>query len=189
MRKSLLLALLCSPLLANTPAVSAADVSSLTACKADGEVWLCASWKNNQMTVYRSQRYISEVEFAGELEPGAPLARIEGAKPGVNAEVSAAQGSYTLQLLACNSEPCRQQLEQLKQIPGSHEVEIKNDNTLWQVLLGWALWLDQVGPAGCGQIDDSVPAARQTLGANHRFNQPSPSRCDSLIGGYDFEVC
>ena len=135
MRKSLLLALLCSPLLANTPAVSAADVSSLTACKADGEVWLCASWKNNQMTVYRSQRYISEVEFAGELEPGAPLARIEGAKPGVNAEVGAAQGSYTLQLLACNSEPCRQQLEQLKQIPGSHEVEIKNDNTLWQVLL------------------------------------------------------
>jgi len=114
----------------------ATDVASITACKPEGQVWICASWKDNRVAVYRSQHYLSGIEFSGEVGSTAIAVPMSDAASGVKGEAfSAASGQYTLQLLACNSAPCDKRLQQLKQIPGSHEVEIKNDNSLWKVLL------------------------------------------------------
>ncbi|MEH6469909.1 MAG: hypothetical protein V7752_01550 [Halopseudomonas sp.] len=118
------------------PSLWATEVSSITACKPEGEVWLCASWKDNRMAVYRSQHYVAGVEFSGEVDAGSVLAPMTGARSGINNTSSVSgEGSYTLQLLACNSAPCLKRMEQLKKIPASQQVEIKNDNQLWQVLL------------------------------------------------------
>tara|TARA_R110001583_G_scaffold41606_3_gene132224 strand:+ start:4579 stop:5103 length:525 start_codon:yes stop_codon:yes gene_type:complete len=118
------------------PFVRATEVSSITACKPEGEIWICASWKDNRMAVYRSQHYLSGIEFAGEVESGSIKVPMRDAASGIKARsVNAASGDYTLQLLACNSAPCEKRLQQLMQIPSSYEVEIKNDNTLWKVLL------------------------------------------------------
>lgn len=114
----------------------ATDVASITACKPEGEIWICASWKDNRVAVYRSQHYLSGIEFGGELESAAIAVPLSAATSGIKGDsLSAATGHYTLQLLACNSAPCDLRLQQLKMIPESREVEIKNDNSLWRVLL------------------------------------------------------
>ncbi len=110
------------------PGAWATEVASITACKPEGEVWICARWKNNQVMIYRSQHYLSGIEFSGELAAAA--------SSGMQGEVfGVAPEEYTLQLLACNNAPCDERLQQLKVIPGSREVEIQNDNRLWRVLL------------------------------------------------------
>lgn len=129
----LMIGLLSSPLLLAT------EVSSLTACKAEGEAWMCASWKDNRMSVFRSEHYISSVEFSGQTDADSDLKiPASDASSGIQplAEPPAlAEGNYTLQLLACNTEPCRQRMKKLQQIPSSRTVEIRNDDQLWQVLL------------------------------------------------------
>lgn len=118
------------------PVSWATDVASITACKPDGEIWICASWKDNRVAVFRSQHYLSGVEFSGEQESSAIAVPLSDAASGVKSDaLSAASGNYTLQLLACNSAPCDERLRQLKNINGSHEVEIKSDSKLWRVLL------------------------------------------------------
>lgn len=117
-----------------TPLLQAAEVASVTACKPDGEVWLCATWKDGRTAVYRSKTYISSVEFKSAVTTDA----IANASPDSTVKMmdkTIHQASYTLQLLACNSEPCREGLKQLNQIPDSRIVEIKQNNALWQVLL------------------------------------------------------
>ncbi|WP_421869906.1 hypothetical protein [Motiliproteus sp.] len=122
-----------------TPVVSATEVASLTACKAEAEAWICASWKDNRMTVFRSEHYISALELSGQTESDSTLkSPATNAASGIRplAEPPAlAEGSYTLQLLACNAEPCRLRMSKLQQIPDSRVVEIRNDDQLWQVLL------------------------------------------------------
>jgi septal ring-binding cell division protein DamX len=118
-------------------AVQATEVASITACKPEGETWICASWKDNKTAVYRSDNYISRVEFKGATDQPA-LVKVDHTQSpstkGAAVKVSK-QGRYTLQLLACNSAPCGKRLEQLKSIPHSREVELTYDNSLWRVLL------------------------------------------------------
>lgn len=118
-------------------AVQATEVASITACKPEGETWVCASWKDNKTAVYRSDNYISRIEFKGATDQPA-LIKVDHpetkAAKGTTTKVSK-DGRYTLQLLACNTAPCGQRLQQLKTIPNSREVELAYDNSLWRVLL------------------------------------------------------
>ena len=145
LRKWLLLPAL---LVSIAPAAMASEVSSMTACKPDGAAWLCATWKDNRMSLFRSSRYLSNLELSGEVEGGvvkggavaavqAAMPAAGSATPGVKAAspVSASGGEYTLQLLACNNERCSKRMQKFVKIPQSRIVEIKNDNQLWQVLL------------------------------------------------------
>ncbi len=127
-----LLALLLSLLL--SPALQAVEVASVTACKPDGEVWLCATWKDGRTGVYRSKNYISAVEFKGAVASD-PMADASPESTVKMADKAVSKSIYTLQLLACNAAPCREGLVQLQQIPDSRVVEIKQNNSLWQVLL------------------------------------------------------
>ncbi|MFT5720378.1 MAG: hypothetical protein ACI9W6_000668 [Motiliproteus sp.] len=120
----------------------ATEVTSITACKPEGEIWVCASWKDNRVAVYRSQHYLSGIEFNGEFESAATFTTkgVPKSPASVSAALSGTQGEssigrYTLQLLACHSAPCDRRLQLLKNIPESREVEIKNANALWRVLL------------------------------------------------------
>ncbi|MEH6650737.1 MAG: hypothetical protein V7707_11990 [Motiliproteus sp.] len=117
-----------------SPLMLAAEVSSVTACKPDGEVWLCATWKDGRTGVYRSKSYISSVEFKGAVEADS----IANASPESTVKMTdqaTHAANYTLQLLACNADTCRDTLQQLQQIPDSRVVELKQNNSLWQVLL------------------------------------------------------
>ncbi|WP_114695951.1 hypothetical protein [Motiliproteus coralliicola] len=121
------------------PLLSATEVASLTACKAEAEAWICASWKDNRMSVFRSEHYISALEFSGQTEADSsiklPAANAGSGIRSVAEPPALAEGRYTLQLLACNAEPCRKRMSKLQQIPDSRVVEIRNDDQLWQVLL------------------------------------------------------
>ena len=117
-----------------SPLLLAAEVSSVTACKPDGEIWLCATWKDGRTGVYRSKNYISSVEFKGAVEADS-MANANPASTVKMADKATQKPNYTLQLLACNAGSCREGLKQLQQIPNSRMVELKQNNALWQVLL------------------------------------------------------
>ncbi len=149
-------------LLFGCPAISAwaVEVASIVACKQDGETWLCAALENDSVQVFRSDYYISKVEFRGMAEPEVapatvipattvpattvPAAAAPGLmtappktnlKPGMAVTDTLPAAVYTLQLLACNAQGCRQQMQVLNQIPGSQIVEIKHQGKLWEVLI------------------------------------------------------
>ncbi len=134
MHRSFIMSVAVLVTLLSAPLLQATEVASITACKPDAEVWVCATWKDNQTAVYRSEHYISGVEFSGAVELGSVS---QSALPvvAVDSKPRSANGGYTLQLLACNGSSCLQRLQQLKQIPDSREVEIKQNNALWQLLL------------------------------------------------------
>ncbi|MCW8883809.1 MAG: hypothetical protein OQK12_00980 [Motiliproteus sp.] len=126
------------------------DVASIVACKADGETWLCAAYEDDSLQVFRSNHYISKVEFRGERGQkgsstmGQSHSRSYNSKsvtPALPKEkmVSSVDrlpnAKYTLQLLACNAPVCRKRMANLAQIPGSQTVEIKNQGKLWEVLI------------------------------------------------------
>ncbi len=155
------------------PASWATDVTSITACKPDGEVWICASWKGNRVAVYRSQYYRSGVEFGGEFsgESAAIQVPLSGAVSEVKSDsVDAVAGNYTLQLLACNNTPCYQRLQQLNKIPGTREVEIKSDNKLWQVLL----------LGRYGSIKSAKQAAGELMSSHKLRDKPWVRTLDSI---------
>lgn len=131
-------ALLVLPLVFSAAVVEATEVASITACKPEGEAWICASWKDDKTAVYRSENYISRVEFKGDTDQPA-LFKVDHLETDASSTSMPAQqrqdGRYTLQLLACNSRPCFKRLQQLKTIPNSREVELAYDNSLWRVLL------------------------------------------------------
>ncbi|OMH31836.1 hypothetical protein [Motiliproteus sp. MSK22-1] len=127
-------------------ATSAAEVASIVACKEDGEVWLCAAFENDTLQVFRSERYISKVEFKGISKasvairvPVTPKKAMSAAKALPVATGASAgalpSGKYTLQLLACNAQVCRQRMNDLKIIPGSQVVEIINQGKLWDIVI------------------------------------------------------
>ncbi len=153
-------------LLFGCPAISAwaVEVASIVACKQDGETWLCAALENDSVQVFRSDYYISKVEFRGMAEPEvAPAAVVPATVPATTVPATTVPGTiapglmtappktnlkpgmaltdrlpaavYTLQLLACNAQVCRQQMQVLNQIPGSQVVEIKHQGKLWEVLI------------------------------------------------------
>ncbi len=139
-------------LLFGCPAISAwaVEVASIVACKQDGETWLCAALENDSVQVFRSDYYISKVEFRGMAEPEvAPATTVPATaapglmtappktnlKPGMAVTDTLPAAVYTLQLLACNAQGCRQQMQVLNQIPGSQIVEIKHQGKLWEVLI------------------------------------------------------
>ncbi|MFT6917350.1 MAG: septal ring-binding cell division protein DamX [Motiliproteus sp.] len=132
----------------------ATEVASISACKPEGEIWICATWKDNRVAVYRSQHYLSGIEFTGEVGSVTQSAskattlsttmsattmsatkRMSKSAVASDIQGEALAGRYTLQLLACHSAPCNRRLQRLKSIPESREVEIKNANALWRVLL------------------------------------------------------
>lgn len=125
-------------LLFSATLVNATEVASVTACKPEGETWICASWKDAKTAVFRSERYISRVEFKGATDLAA-LIKVDhadsSATPASRPDSQLENGRYTLQLLACNSAPCIDRMRQLKAIPNSREVELADENSLWRVLL------------------------------------------------------
>ncbi len=114
--------------------VAALEVSSIVSCKQEGEGWLCAAWRNGAIEVFRSEHYITKVEFATEVGPPLtdPAAMLP---PADSAPGLAAPAIYTLQLLACNSGACRRQMDKIRSIPNAKVVEIKSQGKLWQVLI------------------------------------------------------
>ncbi len=122
------------------------EVAAIVACKEDGETWLCAAYEDDKLQVFRSERYISKVEFSGEIgKPTSPAVNMLGRKSKpipakMMSSVKAASkslpgGKYTLQLLACNAPICRKRMAALEAIPDSQAVEIKHQGKLWEVLI------------------------------------------------------
>lgn len=152
-----------------SPLLFAAEVSSVTACKPDGEVWLCATWKDGRTGVYRSKNYISSVEFKGAVEEDS-MANANPASTVKMADKATQKSSYTLQLLACNAASCSDALKQLQQIPDSRVVELKQNNALWQVLL--------VGEYG--SIKTAQQAAAELMGTYKLRDKPWVRTLDSV---------
>ncbi|WP_210397588.1 hypothetical protein [Motiliproteus sediminis] len=112
--------------------VAAAEVSTIVSCKRDGEFWLCAGWRQGQVEVFRSETYITQVEFDAETQATLQAA-IDGHAAGRTAEPMAAAPSYTLQLFACRSQACID-ASGLSQVPASRQVEIVRGGQHWYVL-------------------------------------------------------
>ncbi|MEH6812680.1 MAG: SPOR domain-containing protein [Motiliproteus sp.] len=122
------------------------DVIGIVACKQDGETWLCGAYENDKLKTFRSERYISKVEFSGAIAKPLDSALIMPKKSSapVPASMMTSEHSssdalprekYTLQLLACNTPACRKRLAAMNSISGSQVVEIKNQGKLWDVLI------------------------------------------------------
>ncbi|HEY5717922.1 MAG TPA: hypothetical protein VIS52_05455, partial [Motiliproteus sp.] len=111
---------------------SAAEVSSIVSCKRDGELWLCGAWRQGQVEVFRSETYITQVEFDARAD-----AQLQAAltKPhsGRMVEANASAPTYTLQLLACREPGCVES-SGLMAIPASRKLEVKRNGQLWQLL-------------------------------------------------------
>jgi len=126
----LLLALLVS--LGGSVHAAETEVSTIVSCKRDGEFWLCGSWHRGQVEVFRSETYITQVEFEGESDARLQAAIASGSS-GRMAEAKASAPTYTLQLLACRAVACVESTGLLA-IPGSHSVEIRRNGQHWYVL-------------------------------------------------------
>lgn len=129
-----MLALLIPVLWASS--ASAVEVSSIVSCRADGEVWLCAAWREGRVEVFRSEQYLSEVVFRDPPTASRPSPGV-GQTPSLKAPDlgTAVEPRYTLQLYACSSMACMEELAGGPKIPGSRLVYIKGDDGLWQVLI------------------------------------------------------
>lgn len=112
--------------------VTAAEVSTIVSCKRDGEFWLCAAWKQGQIEVFRSETYITQVEFDADTQV-ALQAALDGNSSGRTAEPLSSAPTYTLQLFACQSKACVD-ASGLGKIPGSRQVEIARGGQHWFVL-------------------------------------------------------
>lgn len=147
--------LVATVLLAFTPGLRAeplvdSDILTLIACKPEGQRWLCGAYQNRQLQTFYSDHNITKVEFRGDLSAdnayeelppstsrstaSAPSKTVE---PGKKMADAAAGGEprFTLQLLACKSDVCRRRMDDLKRVPGSYVVAIKQEGALWDVLI------------------------------------------------------
>ena len=123
----------------------AAEVANTASCEKEGDIWFCTAFENNQLQVFRSERYLSKVELQGKervyevsIEPGV-FAPKKGASKSTHlspgSEGVLPSGKYTLQLVACNTQFCRQRMDYFKAIPGSQRVEIINQGSLWDLVI------------------------------------------------------
>ncbi|WP_207061425.1 SPOR domain-containing protein [Motiliproteus sp. SC1-56] len=117
-----------------TPAM-AVEVASLVSCRADGEVWLCAAWREGRMEVFRSERYLSEVKFIDAPAPTPSSPGLDAVPSLAGEQLGEGVPRYTLQLYACQSMACLEKASDQLKIPGSRTLYIKDKGKLWQLLV------------------------------------------------------
>lgn len=120
-----------------SPALNAQEVASMVACKEDGNQWLCAAYKDSRFQIFQSDRFIAKVEFSGEFSPArAAYSLLDGTQASTTTMASdrLPAAEYTIQLMACDNQACRQRMNKLEAIPDNRTVYINNEGKLWQVL-------------------------------------------------------
>lgn len=140
------------------------DIDAITSCAKQVGGWRCAEWQAGKINVFDSHTNQSRLSFSEPTPSIAQGPLLSKPKPDIhNDSVTRAQEvpspnnsltstkastakatpqvlasssrKYTLQLFACKTISCLQQMEEMGSIPDSRTTDIKIQGDLWRVLL------------------------------------------------------